>query len=40
MIFFEVSEEMKGFLKTGFLKKGDDKKGHVLELRFSDELYN
>jgi hypothetical protein len=24
----------------GFLKKSDDKKGHVFELQFSDELYN
>jgi hypothetical protein len=31
---------MKGFARTGFLKKSDDKKGHVFELRFSDELYN
>jgi hypothetical protein len=28
------------FLKMGFLKKEDDKKGHVFELLFSDELYD
>ena len=27
-------------LKMGFLKKEGDKKGHVFELLFSDELYN
>ena len=31
---------MKVFLKMGFLKKEGDKKGHVFELPFSDELYN
>ncbi len=31
---------MKVFVRTGFLKKSDDKKGHVFELLFSDELYN
>jgi hypothetical protein len=39
--FFGVGEEIKGFFaKAVFLKKGDDTKGHVFELRFSDELYN
>jgi len=33
--FFEIS-----FVRTGFLTKIDDKKGHVFELLFSDELYN
>ena len=28
------------FVRTGFLTKIDDKKGHVFELLFSDELYN
>ena len=28
------------FVRTGFLAKVDDKKGHVFELPFSDELYN
>ncbi len=27
-------------VRTGFLAKVDDKKGHVFELPFSDELYN
>ncbi len=30
----------KSFVRTGFLTKIDDKKGHVFELLFSDELYN
>ena len=30
----------ESFVRTGFLKKSDDKKGHVFELLFSDELYN
>ncbi len=28
------------FWKSGFLKKEGDKKGHVFELLFSDELYS
>ena len=40
MIFFEVWRGNKSFARTGFLKKRDDKKGHVFELQFSDELYN
>ena len=28
------------FLESGFLKKEGDKKGHVFELLFSNELYN
>ncbi len=37
----EIGERIKVFFaKAGFLKKRDDKKGHVFELRFSDELYN
>ena len=28
------------FCKNGLLTKIDDKKGHVFELLFSDELYN
>ena len=39
MFFFAISGEIK-FARTGFLKKRDDKKDHVFELRFSDELYN
>jgi hypothetical protein len=31
-------EEKK--IKMGFLKKGDDKKGHMFELLFSGGLYN
>ena len=27
------------FARTGFLTKIDDKKGHVFELMYSDELY-
>jgi len=30
----------ESFVRTGFLTKIDDKKGHVFELLFSDELYN
>jgi hypothetical protein len=41
MYFFLKSyNEMKVFVRTGFLTKTDDKKGHVFELLFSDELYN
>ncbi len=38
-----VFEELRwngSFVRTGFLTKSDDKKGHVFELLFSDELYN
>jgi hypothetical protein len=31
---------MKVFFENGLLKKEGDKKGHVFELLFSDELYN
>ncbi len=31
---------MRVFVRMGFLKKSNDKKGHVFELLFSDELYN
>jgi hypothetical protein len=37
--FCVVDGEIKVFAKAG-LKKRDDKKGHVFELQFSDELYN
>ena len=43
---FEILREEKccflkiSFVRTGFLTKIDDKKGHVFELLFSDELYN
>ena len=40
MIFFEVGEKIKVLQELVFLKKSDDKKGHVFELLFSDELYN
>ncbi len=30
----------KSFVRTGFLTKIGDKKCHVFELPFSDELYN
>ncbi len=36
--FCVIDGEIK-VAKAG-LKKRDDKKGHVLELQFSDELYN
>ena len=36
----EITMEWKFFLESGFLKKEGDKKGHVFELLFSDELYN
>ncbi len=35
LLFFGIN-----FVRTGFLTKIDDKKGHVFELLFSDELYN
>ena len=35
LLFFGIS-----FVRTGFLTKIGDKKGHVFELLFSDELYN
>ena len=31
---------MKVFFESGFLKKEGDKKGHVFESLFCDELYN
>jgi len=44
---FEILREEKkccflkiSFVRTGFLTKIDDKKGHVFELLFSDELHN
>ena len=44
---FEILKEGKrccvlkiSCIRTGFLTKIDDKKGHVFELLFSDELYN
>ena len=40
MFFLKSYNEMKVFVRTGFLTKIDDKKGHVFELLFSDELYN
>ncbi len=40
MFFFEKLRWNKSFVRTGFLKKSDDKKGRVFELLFSDELYN
>jgi hypothetical protein len=39
-MIFEVDKEIKKIVRTGFLKKSNDKKGHVFELLFSDELYN
>ena len=36
----EITMKWKFFLESGFLKKEGDKKGHVFELLFSDELYN
>jgi hypothetical protein len=36
-VFFEEKFRKK---KTGFLTKIGDKKGHVFELLFCDELYN
>ncbi len=33
-------DEEKKKIEMGFLKKEGDKKGHVFELLFSDELYN
>ncbi len=38
-VFFEELRWSESFVRTGFLKKSDDKKGHVFELLFSDELY-
>ncbi len=40
MFFFEELQWNEGFVRTGFLTKSGDKKGHVFELLFSDELYN
>ena len=40
MFFFEELRWNESFVRTGFLTKIDDKKGHVFELLFSDELYN
>ncbi len=40
MFFFEELRWNESFVRTGFLTKMDDKKGHVFELLFSDELYN
>ena len=39
-VFFEKLRWNESFVRTGFLTKIDDKKGHVFELLFSDELYN
>jgi len=40
MFFFEELRWNESFVRTGFLTKIDDKKGHVFELLCSDELYN
>ncbi len=40
MFFFEELRWNESFVRAGFLTKSDDKKGHVFELLFSDELYN
>ncbi len=40
MFFFEKLRWNESFIRTGFLEKSDDKKGHVFELQFSEELYN
>ena len=40
IFFFEKLRWNESFVRTGFLTKIDDKKGHVFELLFSDELYN
>ena len=40
MFFFEKLRWNESFVRTGLLTKIDDKKGHVFELLFSDELYN
>jgi len=39
-VLFEELRWNESFVRTGFLTKIDDKKGHVFELLFSDELYN
>jgi len=38
--FVKLRWDESFFLEMGFLKKEGDKKGHVFELLFSDELYN
>ena len=40
MFFFEELRWNEGFVRMDLLTKIDDKKGHVFELLFSDELYN
>ena len=40
MFFFEELQWNESFVRKGLLTKIGDKKGHVFELLFSDELYN